>query len=116
MVAVRIQAAMQSGKAILRLRNAMEQPVVVKRVWLAAPEAVEHAAVAPVEVRFNPGEIQVVDITQQVLKILQPLSMLDEQRKQLQIRLFLEPRILEQPLVADCILTVARGEIIEFHC
>jgi hypothetical protein len=115
-VTIRIQAAVQSGRAILRLRNAMEQPVVVTRVVLAPPEAEEHAAVAPVEVKLNPGEIQAVDITEPVLKIIKPISMLDEQRKRLRIRLFLDPHPPDHPPVADCTLTVARGEIIEFHC
>jgi hypothetical protein len=94
----------------------MEQPVVVTRVLLAHPEAEQHAAIAQVKVKLNPGEIQAVDITEPILKIVKPLSMLDDQRKQLRIRLFLDPQPPDHPPVADCTLTVARGEIIEFHC
>ena len=117
MATVRVQAAVQSGKVLLRLRNAMDHMVVITRVSLATPDAGDASPlITPFSVKLNPGEIKAIDVTEQVFEIVKPLSVMNEVKKRLQVQLFLDPQPPEQPILTECTLTVGRGQVIDVHC
>jgi len=117
MPAIRLQASVQSGKTILHLRNALEDPVTVTP-FLATKAEGESAwsPVVPSPVKLKGGQIHTIDVTASILKLFTFKVGAKLQKKLIRVRLVVGSKETAEPREVDGWVAFQHNRFIEFNC
>ncbi|MHB8654189.1 MAG: hypothetical protein ACYDA9_09950 [Terriglobia bacterium] len=117
MPTVRLQASVQSGKAVLRFRNGLDAPITITPLVAGMEEnEKEWSPLLSGSIKLRPGGIHSADVSDSVLRLFPPLLSGELQQKRFRIRMLLAPEGHGQPNIADCTISFKNRQCMEFIC
>lgn len=117
MSTVRLQASVQSGKAMLRFRNGLDAPISITPLAAGLEEnEKEWSPLLSGAIKLRPGGIHSADVSDSLLKLFPPLLGDELQQKRFRIRMLLAPEGHGEPSIADCTISFKNRQCTEFIC
>lgn len=113
---IRIQASVNSGNAILRVRNGLDKPVTLALFLYLLEVAEPHWSplLAPVDLR--PGEMYSADVSNPIRDRLPSTERTDSCEVRMRIRVLLLPAQPVSPREVDCKVIFYRNQFSQFAC